>query len=190
MDLLNTPQTIDAFGTQISLEGIFEVIIGSEFDDDISVSPLPTVQRSIDGGAGTDRLNYRSVADAVDDGSTITTTGFANVTYVNMEVVDLSIIVAIDETDPTIPSSFSLNQNYPNPFNPTTSIEYSLPEASDVTLKLYNAMGQQIAVLVNEHQVVGNYTVSFNAGSLPSGTYFYEMRANGFVSVKKMILLK
>jgi hypothetical protein len=101
--------------------------------------------------------------------------------------------------------SFKLNQNYPNPFNPTTTITYSIPTSSviarspandgkqsivNVALTVYNALGQKIATLVNKEQVPGNYTVQFDASNLPSGIYFYTLRAGDFVSTKKMILMK
>lgn len=88
------------------------------------------------------------------------------------------------------PRTFSIEQNYPNPFNPSTRIVYSIPRASNVTLKVFNVLGQQVKTLVNETQGQGTYTVSFNASSLPSGIYFYSIEAGDFTQVKKMILLK
>jgi photosystem II stability/assembly factor-like uncharacterized protein len=88
------------------------------------------------------------------------------------------------------PLEFSLNQNYPNPFNPTTSIKYSVAKTGLVTLKVYNAMGQEVASLVNEAKEAGSYEVTFNASNLSSGVYFYELNAGDFTSVKKMMLIK
>ena len=88
------------------------------------------------------------------------------------------------------PASFNLSQNYPNPFNPATKITYSIPNESQVNLKIYDVMGREVAVLVNGRQQAGTYEVNFNAASLASGTYFYKLTAGDFVSVKKMILLK
>jgi hypothetical protein len=88
------------------------------------------------------------------------------------------------------PVSFSLEQNYPNPFNPSTRIVYSIPKASNVTLNIYNVLGQQVKTLVHETQSQGTYTVTFNATSLPSGIYFYRIDAGDYNQVKKMILLK
>ena len=89
-----------------------------------------------------------------------------------------------------IPSEFFLSQNYPNPFNPTTSIQIELPEQALVTLEVYNLLGQKIATLLNKHMQAGSFDVSFNATALPSGMYLYRMQANGFSSVRKMMLLK
>ena len=95
-----------------------------------------------------------------------------------------------DAVDIEAPKVFKLVQNYPNPFNPTTVITYSIPNASDVTLKVYNTIGEVVSTLVNQHQEAGKFNVTFNASNLPSGIYFYSIRAEGYSSVKKMMLLK
>lgn len=96
----------------------------------------------------------------------------------------------IVETDVTVNLSYSLGQNYPNPFNPTTKISYSIPETGLVTLKVYNIVGEHVAELVNKTQEAGKYEIEFNGSSLSNGVYFYELKANGFTSVKKLMLLK
>ncbi len=88
------------------------------------------------------------------------------------------------------PGDYSLSQNYPNPFNPTTVIKYSVPEKNQVTIKIYNVLGSQVATLVNEVKPAGNYEVSFNASELSSGVYYYTISAGKFTSTKKMILMK
>lgn len=89
------------------------------------------------------------------------------------------------------PSSYSLSQNYPNPFNPSTTIKYSLPEEGFVTLKIYNALGEEVKTLVNEIKDGGTYSIRFDASELPSGIYFYRVKAgNNFYKTKKMILMK
>jgi len=98
------------------------------------------------------------------------------------------------------PAEFKLAQNYPNPFNPTTIIKYSIPVTSNVTLKIYNTLGEEIQALVNEEQVAGDYEVVFsakggsayggNAYNLPSGVYFYQLQTASYTAVKKMILLR
>ena len=89
-----------------------------------------------------------------------------------------------------VPKDFALEQNYPNPFNPTTTIFYSIPKTSIITLKVYNVLAEEIAVLVNEEKLVGSYEVEFDATSLTSGIYFYQLRGGDFVETKKMMLLK
>ena len=91
-----------------------------------------------------------------------------------------------------IPSSYSLSQNYPNPFNPETVINYSLPTAGHVSLKVYDVLGREVATLVDKFQQPGNYKSQFSTYNfqLTSGVYFYRLRAGNFLSTKKLILLK
>jgi hypothetical protein len=88
------------------------------------------------------------------------------------------------------PNDYCLYQNYPNPFNPTTRIEYQLPNAGFVTLKIYNSLGEEVAILINERKEVGKYSVEFNSSNLPSGIYFYQLRVNEYIQVRKMLLIK
>lgn len=96
-----------------------------------------------------------------------------------------------------IPETFALNQNYPNPFNPSTTIQFDIPNASFVTLKMYNVLGQEIATLVNEKREAGKYEVEFDGAKLTSGVYFYRLEttnisdpSKSFTQVRKMILLR
>ena len=89
-----------------------------------------------------------------------------------------------------VPGKFSLGQNYPNPFNPTTVISYQLSAVSNVTLKVYDVLGREVATLVNERENAGNYSVAFDGSRLASGVYFYRLSARSFVSVKKLVLVK
>lgn len=88
------------------------------------------------------------------------------------------------------PVSFELTQNYPNPFNPATTINYSVPSTGFVELKVFNILGKEISTLVNSIQESGYYNISFDAANLPSGVYFYQLKAGSFTSVRKMIVLK
>jgi len=91
----------------------------------------------------------------------------------------------------SIASSFSLKQNYPNPFNPSTTIEFSVPEASFVTLKIYDMLGREIEQLISNNLIAGQYQIKFDASNYPSGTYFYRLDAGGeFEKTSKMILIK
>jgi len=89
-----------------------------------------------------------------------------------------------------LPEEYSLKQNYPNPFNPSTSIEYSIPSESFVELKVYDVLGNEVAILVNEQQQAGVYRADFHASKISSGMYFARLTANEFTQVVKMILLK
>jgi len=106
------------------------------------------------------------------------------------------LFVGVDEV--AIPKEYSLKQNYPNPFNPSTLIEYALPKASTVTLTVTNSLGQVVAVLASGKQDAGVHLVTWNASSVPSGTYFCRLQARQtdggqageYVATRKMILLK
>jgi len=94
-----------------------------------------------------------------------------------------------------IPNGINLEQNYPNPFNPTTTVKYSIPVLSFVTLKVFDVLGNEIVTLVSEEKSAGSYEVEFSAkggsaSSLLSGVYFYQLKAGSFLQTKKMILLK
>ncbi len=96
----------------------------------------------------------------------------------------------IERPGAKIPTGFTLSQNFPNPFNPSTVITYQLPISSQVTLKLYDILGREMATLVNEKQNAGSYSVTFDAGKLASGIYFYRLSAGTYVNVKKLVLVK
>jgi outer membrane protein assembly factor BamB len=100
------------------------------------------------------------------------------------------IITGIEKNNIEIPTSFGLSQNYPNPFNPSTTIRYELPVASNILIKVYNVVGQEVMVLKNGFEQAGYHEVTFENSSLPSGIYFYQMRAGSFFETKKMILMK
>jgi hypothetical protein len=93
-------------------------------------------------------------------------------------------------SDLEIPTEFTLYQNYPNPFNPSTTIHYSIPNSQFITLKVYDILGKEIATLVNEYKIAGNYEVVFNASNLPSGMYIYRLQGQNVNLVKKMMLIK
>jgi hypothetical protein len=102
----------------------------------------------------------------------------------------LSTLVLERVIEETLPGQFSLQQNYPNPFNPVTEIRYEIPRDGFVSLKVFNVLGEEVAVLVNERQSQGMYTTTLNARTLPSGVYVYALESGGYTSVKKCILMK
>jgi hypothetical protein len=113
------------------------------------------------------------------------------------EAVDLTLFGAADTTTDLIDEkydnqrdTFLLGQNYPNPFNPTTVIKYQLPKSRHVTLKVYDIIGKEVAVLVDEQKNAGSYQVTLNDFRLASGVYLYQLKAGNFVETKKLILLK
>lgn len=98
-------------------------------------------------------------------------------------------IVNVEDKNLT-PSEFILSQNYPNPFNSSSVIKYSIPKSSQLKIKIFNTLGEEIETLVNEEKLAGIYELTWNAVKLPSGVYFYRLQAGDFVETKKMILLK
>ena len=99
-------------------------------------------------------------------------------------------LTSVKKQDGVNPEKFALNQNYPNPFNPSTIITFSLNEASQVTLKVYDMLGREAATLVNDNLKEGSYSVSFNASKLASGVYVYTLKAGTFTESRTMILNK
>lgn len=102
-----------------------------------------------------------------------------------------NIITGVDINDSSKPLVFGLSQNYPNPFNPTTKINFTIPRTGNVTLKVYDILGKEVAVLVNGFVNSGKYSVNFkNAEALSSGIYFYRLKEGNLTQVRKMVLLK
>jgi uncharacterized delta-60 repeat protein len=99
-------------------------------------------------------------------------------------------VTDVEQTDSNIPGKFSLLQNYPNPFNPNTTIEFSIPDANQTTITIYNSIGQEVMVLLSDYLSSGSYRINFSGENLSSGVYFYRLEVENFVSTKKMILMK
>jgi len=136
------------------------------------------------GNGTTTEMNYYSFTDEnLSDGSYAYRLKQVDLdgTYEFSNIVYVEIITPIE---------FELSQNYPNPFNPSTTIKFSIPEGSRVSLKIYNSLGQEIETLVNRFMEAGVHTVNFNAAGLISGMYFYRLDAGEFTQVRKMTLIK
>jgi hypothetical protein len=107
------------------------------------------------------------------------------------KVHQANIPIGIVNIGTEIPAVYALHQNFPNPFNPETKIKFELPKSGNVTLKVFNSLGQQVAVLANnEFTSAGYKEMNFNAVSLPSGVYFYSITAGEFSKTMKMVLVK
>ncbi len=107
----------------------------------------------------------------------------------NLKIQEEPVVSDVNDIN-ALPTVFSLDQNYPNPFNPTTTIRFGIPNESNVVLKVYNTLGQEVTTLVNEALKPGYHLVNFNASNLASGVYLYRIEAGDFVEVKKLVLLK
>jgi hypothetical protein len=99
-------------------------------------------------------------------------------------------VTSVRDDDSVIPKDFFLSQNYPNPFNPTTTIRFSIAEFGMVSLKVFDILGREVAMLVKRELKPGELSVVFNAKGLASGVYFYQLRAAGFIQTKKMLITK
>jgi hypothetical protein len=100
------------------------------------------------------------------------------------------LTTSVDENKKNINNTFNLSQNYPNPFNPITTINYSIPKQSHVTIKIFDVLGNELTTLINEEKFAGNYSVKFNASAFSSGVYFYRMESGSYIQTKKLILIK
>jgi len=188
----------------------------AELDYDVHESMLVRIENVTFQNTGTFAINtnYNLVDESLDDGVTVIfRSPFGEANYIGQpiptEPINLVALVNGFNRTPQLasrsladmspytslrpdgtPDEFRLAQNYPNPFNPTTNIHYSLAEAADVTLTVYDILGRRVATLVSESQMSGQYTVNFDATRLASGTYIYRLEAGSFTSVKKMMLIK
>ncbi len=135
-------------------------------------------------------------ANLLTNGDVLITGGFDGTTAVkSAELVSVPSATAVEQgqtpNDPRgVPGTFFLTQNYPNPFNPSTTIRYALPHRSQVTLSVFNTLGENVARLVNAERGAGYYEVWFDASTLSSGVYFYRLQAGDYVSTKRMLVLK
>lgn len=125
-------------------------------------------------------ISYRITAK-INGVPQVPTTNVVTVAVYNIEKNSAEVIMN---------NEYDLSNNYPNPFNPTTIISYSLQNEGLVIIKVYDVLGNEVAVLVNEVKPEGNYEIEFNAGNLPSGIYFCKMQTGKFSVVNKMILMR
>ncbi len=154
----------------------------------------PDVVISLDRIVGDDHIIWMGMDPLSINASPYTWWGFSELSLQTKSLEWFPGVVGIDERT-AVPSSFNLSAAYPNPFNPVTNIAYELGHGSDVTITVYNMLGQQVATLMSGYQTAGNYTVQWNglnsAGqAVASGLYFYEMQTDGFSSTQKMMLIK
>lgn len=134
-------------------------------------------------------LNYNKINKII---IKIDSTGDGGLTDYNFDNFTFGNVISYTQKDSSasVPQDYSLSQNYPNPFNPSTVINYRLAKDGKVVLKVYDLLGREISTLVDGEKAAGSYSVTFNANNLSSGMYIYIIKADGFVSSNKMILLK
>ena len=126
------------------------------------------------------QINYTSVSSTIGPSSS----GKVVQLDANSTPTDVRPIMA------DIPDGFSLSQNYPNPFNPSTTVSFSIPTKEQVTLRVLNLLGSEVATLLDQQLSPGEYKTDFNAANLPSGLYFYRLSTGGYSAVKKLMLVR
>ncbi|MCP4583396.1 MAG: T9SS type A sorting domain-containing protein [candidate division Zixibacteria bacterium] len=174
--------TVTRWGSGNPLEDVLVSILNGDYDttDEFGNYALTDLQ------PGTYDV-YFSHPDHYDSVVTDVEVFLDDYTVLDME---LDIIVGINDISLAMPTVFSIGQNYPNPFNAKTSIEYSIPENAAVTIDVYDLHGRHVTTLVNGFQTAGYHTVSWNAGNMTSGIYFYKIQVNDYIEQKSMLLLK
>jgi len=159
----------------------------TKLTNDLTFDETGTLYGVIGGTSEEGELISINTSDAT--GTLIGATGFTDVQGLAYTVTG-GPPVSVDDVNTTVPTEFSLEQNYPNPFNPATKIKFTISDLRFTILKVYDILGSEVAILVNEERPAGTYEVEFDASSLPSGIYFYKLQAGSFVETKKMVLLK
>ncbi|MCK6601829.1 MAG: T9SS type A sorting domain-containing protein, partial [Bacteroidetes bacterium] len=150
-----------------------------------SFNPTPSPNSPVFAGAAV------PPADGFFDPSAAYVGAFGSVNWTaNWSSLKSFVYTDVDDQAGSLATSFTLNQNYPNPFNPSTTLSFVLPSAQTVRLSVFNALGQQVDVLAVGQKPAGETRVTWNAGSNPSGIYFYRLEAGNQVITKKMILVK
>jgi uncharacterized lipoprotein YddW (UPF0748 family) len=180
--MLDVPVTVTLRWNKVPLATTYRVQIAYNSDFSTIVAdttglPDTTVTK---GGLASYRNHYWHVRgiNGAGSGAWSTTFGFRTVQVVSVE------------TGPELPTEYQLSQNYPNPFNPTTAISFQLPAASKTRIVVYDLLGREVAVLVDDFMPTGSYTITWNAGSVASGVYLCRMTAGGFAATRRMVLLR
>jgi len=173
---------------------IWEIALDSEFNNIVfsasagGGASIPLTIGAVDDLLGTLNIDEGSSATiwhraTASDGSGLNTGAGSSVT------LERGVVTSSD-TDPEVADKFELKQNYPNPFNPSTNITYSLPQQSDVQLRVYDMVGREVATLINREQAAGAYTITFDASKLSSGMYLYRLDTGSTTITRKMMLIK
>jgi len=173
---------------------IWEIALDSEFNNIVfsasagGGASIPLTIGAVDDLLGTLNIDEGSSATiwhraTASDGSGLNTGAGSSVT------LERGVVTSSD-TDPEVADKFELKQNYPNPFNPSTNITYSLPQQSDVQLRVYDMVGREVATLISREQAAGAYTITFDASELSSGMYLYRLDTGSTTITRKMMLIK
>ncbi len=156
---------------------------GFEIERSVSGNEFATIGFVSGNGTTTESKSYRFVDGNLTSG---------NYSY-RLKQVDFNgsfLYSNVVNVDVTAPVQFELSQNYPNPFNPSTTINFSIPQSSNVTLRVFNTLGQEVKTLVSQYMISGSHSITFDATDLNSGIYFYRLEAGQLAEVRKMTLIK
>ena len=180
----------------VSAAGPYDIAFGYKLFYDhpksqyINVNGVRETTLVFDGASGSTWYETGTTVNLIQGNNTIQMELYWGWMYLDYLAVPSNILTTVRNGSPDVPVRFALRQNYPNPFNPTTVVSYELPQASEVKLVVYDVLGREVAVLVNERKLPGRYTVKFDATGVASGVYFYRLQAGSFVEVRKLVVLK
>jgi hypothetical protein len=174
-------------GDRVSINIVYNGVSGGGTTVPASFMNVVRIKFKTKKAAGHSSLQWRTITPSqtgvFNDAAALVTRG----TMFGFDTILLGII----STGPgALPTEYSLSQNYPNPFNPSTTIKYGIPRHSTVTLRVFNTLGQQVAVLVNRTQDAGYHEAKFDGSAMASGVYFYRLKAGEYVETKKLLLMK
>ena len=176
--------TLDISGGEVALPADTIVVTINEVDSTLTLGTSSSIFTSGAGWVNWPTNPYGTWTNVEDFGVL-----YAHPFMIRTLIYEDSLLTEVEPFITTV-NEYVLSQNYPNPFNPSTTINFQLAQSALVTIKIYDVLGNEVKTLLNENKPAGNYNVSFDASNLASGVYFYELRANDFVSSKKMILMK
>lgn len=183
--------------TDIDNDDDYDLIVGNLWgevfyyrNDGNTITPSWVRADSMFAGIEVDQNAHPGFADLDGDGKKDMIIGEYNGNFTYYKNLFAEVTDVENEIDLSVPDDFVLNQNYPNPFNPNTIISWQSPVAGWQTLKVYDVLGKEVAILVNEFKPTGKYEIEFNASNLSSGVYFYQLKAENFNAIKKLMLVK
>lgn len=197
MQRYNGPQNGDDFPTSMAVDKYGSVYvtgssIGASNDIETIKYNSSGVQQWEQRYNGTANFIDLAKSIAVDKSGNVYITGYSDFVANNSDIITIKYTqpVGINTISSIVPSEFSLGQNYPNPFNPATNIQFDMLKGDFVTVKIFDVLGKEIENLIDEYKPAGSYMISYDAGQLKSGVYFYRMETKDFTETKKMILVK
>ena len=196
VDMATQAGTVTWQVNNVSAAGPYDIAFGYKLFYDhpksqyINVNGVRETTLVFDGASGSTWYETGTTVNLIQGNNTIQMELYWGWMYLDYLAVPSNILTTVRNGSPDLPVRFALRQNYPNPFNPTTVVSYELPQASEVKLVVYDVLGREVAVLVNERKLPGRYTVKFDATDVASGVYFYRLQAGSFVEVKKLVVLK